>query len=105
MTMTRQETAEELRKMGEEIDQAGNLSMIGAFIKIDRMLGTQNTRYYAPFFNRLADLIDPTCHMKPNYVSPFDDPQWFMCDKCGNDTEQLENYCPYCGARVVSEDA
>ena len=53
----------------------------------------------------LADLIDPTCHMEPNYVSPFSDPQWFTCDKCGNDTEQLENYCPYCGARVVIEDA
>lgn len=53
--------------------------------------------------NRLADLIDPTCRMEPNYVSRFsDDPQWFTCDKCGNDTEQLENYCPYCGARVVS---
>lgn len=54
---------------------------------------------------RLADLIDHTCHMEPNYVSPFSDPQWFTCDKCGNDTEQLENYCPYCGARVVSKDA
>ena len=51
---------------------------------------------------RLADLIDHTCHMEPNYVSTFsDDPQWFTCDKCGNDTDQLENYCPYCGARVV----
>ncbi|MCR5631363.1 MAG: hypothetical protein K6F24_05330 [Atopobiaceae bacterium] len=55
-------------------------------------------------YELLADLIDPTCHMKPNYVSPFDDPQWFTCDKCGNDAEQLENYCPHCGARVVNED-
>lgn len=55
---------------------------------------------------RLADLIDPTCHMEPNYVSQFsDDPQWFTCDKCGNDTEQLENYCPYCGARVAQDEA
>lgn len=108
MTMTeRQEVAEKLREAGRELDGDSTSSIRSAFCAIDHIIGTQDTsRTFEPFFNRLADLIDHTCHMEPNYVSQFsDDPQWFTCDKCGNDTEQLENYCPYCGARVVVEDA
>lgn len=101
-----QKVAEKLREAGRELDGDSTSSIRSAFCAIYHIIGTQDTgRTFEPLFDRLADLIDPTCHMEPNYVSPFSDPQWFTCDKCGNDTEQLENYCPYCGARVVSEDA
>ena len=102
----RQEVAEKFREAGRELDGDSTSSIRSAFCEIDHIIGTQDTgRTFEPFFNRLADLIDhPTCHMEPNYVSPFSDLQWFTCNKCGNDTEQFENYCPYCGARVVQDD-
>ena len=67
-------------------------------------------------FDRLADLIDPTCRntLPQNWGT-------FECSKCGmqfevssvfmtesgNDDSEpiIPNYCPNCGARVVSDDA
>ena len=100
----RQEVAEKLREAAEDIEELSPYPAI-VFNEITNIIDSNNIRCYKDFFNRLANFIDSTCHMKPNYVSPFSDPQWFTCDKCGNDTEQLENYCPNCGARVVIEDA
>ena len=61
---------------------------------------------YEELHERLADLIDPTCH---NEYSSLND-RSFRCSKCGYeaftygdsncDPDEFE-FCPYCGARVV----
>lgn len=50
-------------------------------------------------FDRIADLIDPTCHMCPAHAGGFG------CDRCFTwfpDTETKPSFCPSCGARVVN---
>ena len=52
-------------------------------------------------FDRLADLIDPTCR-----VVPFDEESMRLphCSKCGQPMlKPWPNFCPHCGARVVRE--
>ena len=52
-------------------------------------------------FDRLADLMDPTCH-----VVPFDEESMRLphCSKCGQPMlNPWPNFCPHCGARVVRE--
>lgn len=53
----------------------------------------------------LADLIDPTCEVKDDnrLTSDFA----YVCRSCGEhfSTCNKPNYCPGCGARVVSGDA
>ncbi len=50
-------------------------------------------------WERLADLIDPTCH----HVIE-DETQ--VCSECGDDLDEGYgwDYCPHCGARVVDGD-
>lgn len=50
---------------------------------------------------RLADLIDPTCRFFPTFNGGFG------CDRCYTWIQSMKtkpNYCPICGARVVSDD-
>lgn len=49
---------------------------------------------YANLFNRLADLIDPTCR-------PVEADNNIVCSECGADLYDDDLYCPHCGARVV----
>lgn len=51
---------------------------------------------YANLFNRLADLIDPTCR-------PVEADNNIVCSECGADLYDVDLYCPHCGARVVRE--
>lgn len=51
---------------------------------------------YANLFNRLADLIDPTCR-------PVEADNNIVCSECGADLYDDDLYCPHCGARVVRE--
>lgn len=55
---------------------------------------------------RLANLIDPTCHDFGGEEGTNGEGYNFACSACGYCCD-LPNpdYCPYCGARVVSEDA
>ncbi|MCI6843823.1 MAG: hypothetical protein MR874_03565 [Coriobacteriaceae bacterium] len=53
------------------------------------------------WWHRLADLIDPTCHMCPAHAGGFG------CDRCFTwfpDMETKPSFCPSCGARVVNCD-
>lgn len=50
---------------------------------------------------RLADLIDPTCHLLPLSDGGFG------CDRCYTWFPSMDtkpNFCPSCGARVVNGD-
>lgn len=56
---------------------------------------------YEAALNRLADLIDPTCHLGPAHFGGFG------CDRCFTwfpDMKKRTSYCPGCGARVVTGD-
>ena len=77
-------------------------------------------RTYKDAMARMADLIDPTCHIvrvDDTYNTPETgrvDEWHYKCSKCGielddNDTDAMDSgvkpfdYCPNCGARVVRE--
>lgn len=50
---------------------------------------------------KLADLIDPTCHLRPAHFGGFG------CDRCFTwfpDMKKRTSYCPECGARVVDDE-
>lgn len=50
---------------------------------------------------RLADLIDPTCHLLPSPDGGFG------CDRCYTwfpSMKEKPHHCPECGARVVDDD-
>jgi hypothetical protein len=66
---------------------------------------------YSDLFNRLADLIDPTCTADIKREDDGIDAQPYYTSSCGNcgalwDTitgaALLPKYCPHCGARVVN---
>lgn len=51
---------------------------------------------YANLFNRLADLIDPTCR-------PVEADNNIVCSECGADLYDDDLYCVRCGSRVVRD--
>lgn len=100
----REEVAEKLRRIEEDVDYET------AFMEIDTIIGTKDNYSFSFFFNRLADLIDPTCEgieereydgigAQPRYTS--------HCGNCGQLWDETSGiprfpmYCPNCGARVV----
>ena len=56
------------------------------------------THDYANLFNRLADLIDPTCR-------PVEADNNIVCSECGADLYDDDLHCPHCGSRVVRDEA
>ena len=57
---------------------------------------------------RVADLIDPTCHIEDDdWASKQCMGPMLSCDRCGNAFPEINGpyqYCPCCGARVVSRN-
>lgn len=55
---------------------------------------------YSDILQRIADLIDPTCHLVE------DENGYTACSECGCTALCMldASYCPECGARVVSGD-
>lgn len=95
--MNRQMMAEKLREAGRELDGDNTSSIRSAFCAIDHIIGTQDTgRTFEPFFDRLSDLIDPTCHQVIE-----DETQ--VCSECSGDLDEGYgwDFCPWCGARVM----
>lgn len=99
----RQEVAGKLRRIEEDVDYET------AFMEIDTIIGTKDNYSFSFFFNRLADLIDPTCHLALNEeLSQELQGDMFRCDKCDAAFPRINGeyqYCPYCGARVVRDEA
>lgn len=79
-----------------------------AIYEIDTIIGTEKSPLFSDFLNRLADLIDPVCHLVE--VNDGRDVS-YTCSNCGNfgskEVQLLDsfNYCPACGARVVRDEA
>lgn len=114
---SREEVAKLFRKAGEN---AGDWcdGADTAFYKIDVIIGTYDSSSYSDFFNRLADLIDPTCrivYVDESYSTPDAgrvDEWHYECSRCcyelsDGEMDEFEGgalpfrYCPNCGARVV----
>lgn len=120
-----EEVAKKLREAGKELDNTFDKSddgdeFLAAFIAIDLAIGQpkRSPFEFSPFFNRLADLIDPTCrivYIDESWSSPdvgHIDEWHYECSRCCyelNDEEMDEfeggvlpfRYCPGCGSRVV----
>lgn len=124
----RTKLADELRAAGVELDNNPNASMRDALIKIDLIANGSNHDYkFEPLFNRLADIVDPTCRIYWTDTS-YDTPDtgyvsdgYYACSRCGelNDSSQYAwddfqaryyegeppfEYCPHCGARIIIDE-
>lgn len=124
---SRQEVAKKWRETGERLDKEPPSSLTGtACITLFELLesaGIRDNNSYSDVFNRLADLIDPTCHMSWEYDSGDDDTDEYMeliadtpedtvachCHACDIvfrfERGIVPDYCPFCGARVVRDEA
>lgn len=115
MTPTSEERRDVAKKIREYVDAYGD--------KIDDaemvLLGTVWCRgefnevvrptSEAELLAMVADLIDPTCEMDDAGDVPAsvkDNLNTFFCSECGSPVynDMSPSYCPYCGARVVSDD-
>ena len=101
----REEIAKKLREVGKG-NSGWFMTTRAAFFKISDIISAQ-CKSYEFFFNRLADLINPTCHL----VEVDNEGETsYVCSSCGNfGSEEVQlldafNYCPVCGARVVRDD-
>lgn len=64
---------------------------------------------YSEIFQRLADLIDPTCHLDLTDVETYGNVKVriYECSRCGRSCEEIYGKyerCPHCGAREVNDD-
>ena len=107
----REEVAKKWRETGERLDKEPPISLTGtACITLFELLesaGIRDNNSYSDIFDRLADLIDPTCH----FVETVEDGETkYVCSNCGNcvvgDKEDIKliDYCICCGSRVVRDD-
>lgn len=124
---SRKEVAKRWREIGERLDKNPQTSLTGtACVTLFELLGSAEIRdnnSYSDVFNRLANLIDPTCQMSWEYGNGDDDTEEYMeeiagthedtvachCHECDEvfryDRGIIPNYCPNCGARVVRNEA
>lgn len=103
---------EEVAKKLREVSTARTTDEV--YVAILHCIGI--THDYPTMFDRLADLINPTCHVTDEEVTH--EPTLnalavhvYECDKCGWYFYMAEVcchpkpfYCPMCGARVVRDD-
>lgn len=103
---SREEVAARLREAGKD-NNDWSMGVNAAFFKIDDIIGAQY-KSYGFFFSRLADLIDPTCHLAlDEELSQELQGDMFRCDKCDAAFPRINGeyqYCPSCGARVVRDE-
>lgn len=100
----RREVAARLRNDGRALD-AIDAPLELASLTLDDALGIDHMRSWCDVFERLADLIDPTCHPVPS------DGGFFTCSECGERIGAvlptlgtvLMHHCSHCGARVIKE--
>lgn len=108
----RREVAARLRREGCALT-ALDMGMELASLTLDDAIGIEHNVTWEECFDRLADLIDPTCEVME---VPDNDEfmirvvSGFMCKRCGHEaiverncdgSAEPPNYCPHCGARVT----
>ena len=93
----REEVAVKLRECGKWLDSGDTASIREAFYLIEQNVEAPRGREFAPFFDRLADLIDLTC-------KPIEACNNIVCSECGADLYDDDLYCSRCGARVVRDE-
>lgn len=102
----REEVAKKLREAGEAAEEVGTYPA-SALNDITNIIAINEITSYQDFFNRLADLIDPTRELKIQDGHA-------CCGNCGHilagEYESEEDYwcfrpyCPDCGTRVVRDE-
>ena len=103
--ISREEVAKKLRGSGEWLF---GYSYNAAAVKAIGILrdATDSTYNYATLLDRLADLIDPTCHDFGGEEGTNGESYDFACSACGWCGDVTKpNYCPHCGARVVRDES
>lgn len=98
----RKEVAKLLRQYGESFR---NSCCSGAtvFVTVKDTIGLNDVSNRKAFFDRLADLIDPVCHL---VETNGDGGIKYTCSNCGHfHVKELQllnwfKYCPVCGARI-----
>lgn len=105
----RREVARRLRELGKVVyDPDNTYELMADALGVDDFEGTDE------LFNRLADLIDPTCLARADVEDTPDGGQFecWSCSVCGNifsvdpdyDTEtDGPAYCEACGHRIVGK--
>ena len=98
----REEIAKKLREVGKGTS-GWSMTVQAAFLKIADIIGAQCKSYEA-FFNRLADLIDPTCKYLPiTCATWFDDNDEEHEDTSLEALGNSENaYCSFCGYEMMT---
>lgn len=108
----RREVAEKLRQDGERL-RGSCCSGAAVFVTVKDIIGISKVINHKAFFDRLADLIDPTCHSVTELEQDgIGAPHRYTtrCSNCGQLWSETSgailepNYCPRCGARVVQDD-
>lgn len=105
----RYEVAARLRKCGAELSIIGADCETGLHV-IDNIIGCREEDSWERFIARLADLIDPTCHVVGTIAMDWSDGltvynHELSCGHiCCTDWPEPPRYCQYCGARVVTYD-
>lgn len=123
----RQEVAEKLRQAGESLRDSC-CSGATVFVTVKDTIGLNDVSNRKAFFDRLADLIDPTCRIYYTDTSTntpdtgYEPDGYYSCSCCGelhdlfaeawDDYQAIDyegeppfRYCPHCGARVVRDEA
>lgn len=128
----REEVAKKWRKTGERLDKVPPISLTGTacttLFELLESAGIRDNNSYSDVFNRLADLIDPTCRIYYTDTSTntpetgYEPDGYYSCSCCGElhdlfaeawddyqaiyyEGEPPFRYCPNCGARVVRDEA
>ena len=111
---SRQEVAKKWRETGERLDKEPPSSLTGtACITLFELLesaGIRDNNSYSDVFNRLADLIDPTCEgihrREPDDIDGT--PRYTIhCSNCGQLLDETSGiphspmYCLNCGTRII----
>lgn len=91
-------TSDERREVAERLRKTR-----GIMAFVDALgIGFDSDWCWTDVSRRVSDLIDPTCH-----IVPFDEESMRLphCSRCGQPMlKPWPNFCPNCGARVVSGD-
>ncbi|MDY2723927.1 MAG: hypothetical protein SOV20_08955 [Coriobacteriales bacterium] len=106
-------TSDERRKVAEELRGLRHMTYYSEEVveNIKDAIGIAdpvNTfREPEDIYELLAGLIDPTCHIADDdWASRQCMGPMLSCDRCGNAFPEINGpyqYCPCCGARVVSD--